>query len=130
MTDDDKKRLTEWLGECWHEPRGASMSWNHGPSLQECRKCKADVTPYEFGGPNRTFTTPDDFFACFNRLVELGEWEKFYWVAWGIWLDRETEDLCGDEGFTQWILSRTESGHYRLCVLVSEWPAAQKEGLK
>ena len=102
MTNEDRKRLMVFLDE--YCPACSSNEW-------------------------RKFTTPDDFFACFNRLVELGEWEKFYWVAWGVWLDRETEDLCGDEGFTQWLLSRTESGHYRLCVLVSEWLTAQKEGV-
>ena len=119
MTDDDKKRLTEWLGECWHPPL-----WPLDNGY--CPVCGK-------GAIWRDFTTWDDFGACFNRLVELGEWEGF--CRWLV-----ISDECGTLVFRdhylfnhreiKWLLSRTESGHYRLCVLVGEWLTAQKEGLK
>jgi hypothetical protein len=102
MNESDKKRLTKWLDECWHD------SWS------QCTKCE------RYYVKQRDFTSPADFFACFNRLVELGEWDDF---------DDYTEDIHRDlfdiaETYVpkmQWLLSRTESGHYRLCVLVAEW---------
>jgi hypothetical protein len=122
MEENDKKRLTEWLGLCWHEPRGASMSFNHGPSLQECRKCGEDVTPYVFGDPNRTFTDPQDFFACFEKLVEGGKWDDFDEYAYQIYCQETAGRIPSEDiRYNQWLLSRTESGHYRLCQLTAEY---------
>jgi hypothetical protein len=64
-------------------------------------------------------TSPADFFACFDKLVELGEWTKFEW--WSI-----QRQPIGSVSYIQWLLSRTESGEYRLCILCAEW-LAQKE---
>ena len=62
MTDDDKKRLTEWLGE---------------------RYSKGLVGyPYKHEGiicSNRTFTTPDDMMEVFHKLVEIDKWANFKW---------------------------------------------------
>jgi hypothetical protein len=127
MNESDCKLITEkLLGECWHEPRGASMSSNHGPSLQECRKCGEDVTPYVFGDPNRTFQDPQDFFACFEKLVERGKWDVFVRFATSNYTPLAHYNSWR---FMQWLLSRTESGHYRLCMLVAEWLTAQEEGV-
>ena len=129
MTDDDKKRLTEWLGECWHEGMEVKPC-SVGSMRTPCSKCGKNKY-------NRTFTTPYDFFACFNRLVELGEWLKFFAFAHEIVNTDECNAWSWDMDepehwaeLSQWLLSRTESGHYRLCVLVSEWLTAQKEGVK
>jgi hypothetical protein len=73
-------------------------------------------------------TSPADFFACFNRLVELGEWEEFSQYAFDLFFKEYAgEKTCGCFQYNQWLLSRTESGHYRLCVLVAEW-LKQTEG--
>jgi hypothetical protein len=96
MNESDKKRLTKWLDECWHD------SWS------QCTKCE------RYYVKQRDFTSPADFFACFDKLVELGEWTKFEW--WSI-----QRQPIGSVSYIQWLLSRTESGHYRLCVLVAEW---------
>jgi hypothetical protein len=120
MEENDKKRLTEWLGLCWHEPRGASMSFNHGPSLQECRKCGEDVTPYVFGDPNRTFTDPQDFFACFEKMKVREDWHTFKHFVWENWCRAVENDETEEQG-DDYILSRTESGHYRLCQLTAAW---------
>jgi hypothetical protein len=112
MNESDKKRLTEWLGECWHD------SWS------QCTKCE------RYYVKQRDFTSPADFFACYNRLVELGEWEDFSMYASKKWVKRHwaNPDIRAVTArFTEWLNSRTESGLYRLCVLVAEW-LAQKEG--
>jgi hypothetical protein len=105
MNESDKKLVTEWLGE-------KRFEWKDEMSTDEV---VAMVT-----ATRRTFTEDSDFFACFNRLVELGEWTKFEW--WSI-----QRQPIGSVSYIQWLLSRTESGHYRLCVLCAE-RLAQKEG--
>jgi hypothetical protein len=95
MTKDDCKLITEkLLGEEWNEMAGKYYKMS-----------------------NRTFTDPQDFFACFEKLVEMGKWIGFEDFA-GV---EYTNDDSPFIPYTTWLLSRTESGHYRLCVLCAEW---------
>jgi hypothetical protein len=98
MTQDDCKLITEWLGEYWIDNTADVRKW--------------------LPSPNRTFTTPQDFFACFEKLVERGEWKDFEDFCWDKW-----NESAAQPGWTptSWLLSRTESGHMRLCVLCAEW---------
>lgn len=50
LTDEERKALTEYLGEWW-KPMGANV--------------------------NRSFTTPAGLHAVYSRMVENGEWERF-----------------------------------------------------
>jgi hypothetical protein len=120
LTQSDCKLITEkLLGECWH-----NKFINDGReglrSLKRCRYCDS-------GEKNRSFTDPQDFMDCFEKLVELGEWEKFKWFFIEKFkeqlLDIRTSMLCP----YQWLNSRTESGHYRLCVLCAEWLKEAKD---
>jgi hypothetical protein len=123
MNESDKKRLTEWLGECWHI-KGDKVS----EQVYVCSNC---ARYFNRKSANRTFTEDADFFACFEKLVEKGEWEKFGWFAVQTWQKEDRVDGVShtEHGYNQWLLSRTESGRYRLCVLVAEW-RAQKEGVE
>jgi hypothetical protein len=96
MTQDDCKLITEWLGEYWIDNTADVRKW--------------------LPSPNRTFTTPQDFFACFDKLVELGRWNLFMHYAM---LKYDGEYI--EYRQMAWLLSRTESGHMRLCVLCAEW---------
>jgi hypothetical protein len=115
MTQDDCKLITEkLLGEEWNEIAGKYYKMS-----------------------NRTFQDPQDFFACFEKLVERGEWGNFITYAdhyyghteEGVeWIDTYRDDSCPPsfaEVFTEYLNSRTESGHFRLCYLVAEWLTAQ-----
>jgi hypothetical protein len=122
MNESDKKLITErLLGECWHD---APYNVPKTDIVYRCVKCKTAVYP---ASGFRTFTDPQDFFACFEKLVELGEWEKFKWFFIEKFkeqlLDIRTSMLCP----YQWLNSRTESGHYRLCVLCAEWLKEAKD---
>jgi hypothetical protein len=100
MTQDDCKLITEkLLGEKWLDPCVESYEFGIGARVY-----------------NRTFTTPQDFFACFEKLVELGRWNLFMHYAM---LKYDGEYI--EYRQMAWLLSRTESGHYRLCVLCAEW---------
>jgi hypothetical protein len=115
MTESDCKLITEkLLGEKWHEV--VSAKDKTGSTFYVCISCKSATYLEEEShtARNRTFTTPQDFFACFEKLVELGKWEEFYTFAWS----KKPTSLAS---FMQWLLSRTESGHYRLCQLTAEY---------
>jgi hypothetical protein len=123
LTEQDCKLITEkLLGECWHEKGNkAWIDMFGGPPTEECKHCQHK------GIENRTFTDPQDFFACFNSLVEKGEWNEFDEWAYMKWDQlKPFNDLSRHLGeHSQWLLSRTESGHFRLCCLVAEWLTAQ-----
>lgn len=115
MNDEDRKLLTEWLGgECfhvtpiyhdWYKERGGEqrVGWI-------CPKCDNAWTE------PRTFTSPADFFAVRDRLVEKDEWDEFKTFSWHLYAD----DLDVDD-FILWLTSKTDDGTYRLCELVAEW---------
>jgi hypothetical protein len=98
MTKDDCKLITEkLLGEEWNEMAGKYYKMS-----------------------NRTFTDPQDFFACFEKLVELGEWDGFFHFTY-LRFEKSNPLKNNPPRFAQWCNSRTESGHYRLCMLCAEW---------
>lgn len=68
MTDDIKKRLTLFLGECWHD--------NSYP-VRGCGLCGSRIQP------RRTFTTWPDLGALMEKLVERKKWGEFREFAWG-----------------------------------------------
>jgi hypothetical protein len=79
MTEDDKKRLSEFLGECYPEWPVDSML-HHSPfpvhGWASCLKC--GVTSENHREGNRTFTTPQDMVDLKDKLVENGMWDEFY----------------------------------------------------
>lgn len=65
MTDEDRKYLTEKMGECWHgDYRILIRSYMCG----KCRKINAD---------NRTFDTWPDFGAVLEYATAQEWWPKF-----------------------------------------------------
>ena len=118
MNEEDKKAVTIWLGEKWHYLESdAEITCACG---EKWIVKSIDVEQHE----NRTFKEPTDFFACFNRLVELGEWEMFEDFISQVYMD----ELGEFRRYIPWLNSRTDSGHFRLCALVSE--ALKEGGLK
>lgn len=132
MTDADRKLLTEkLLGKCWHE---FHMGYNyepHGPICKEdegcpnqCKKCHKGNNIWLI--KNRTFTTPDDFFAVFNTLVEKG-WSGFYW--WAIekkWIPEVPGKSFDEAESTKWLLGKNTDGVHRLCTLAAEWMGKER----
>jgi len=114
LTEQDRKRLTGYLDEKWH--------WiaNDAEIMCECGEIwlvrNIDLDAHE----NRTFTTPDDFFALKNRLVEKGEWGEFYFFVKGgyahLQLEKPVFINWKDQDFDDWLINAP-----RFCWLVSEW---------
>jgi hypothetical protein len=121
MNESDKKLITEWLGEEWSD----FVRWENTIYSDES---KAVVKEQHFGTvpfANRTFTASQDFFACFEKLVEMGEIRSIFAYACVVHVKERGHIVHGLENaivdLYQWLNSRTESGHYRLCCLIAEW---------
>jgi len=92
MNNDERKMLTEWLGEEWTDPGNPKHS-------------------------NRTFTEPDDMMACKDRLAAKGKglWRSFELFAHCIFMDEEYTKP-DSEYFTCWLMNPE-----RFCQLVSDF---------
>jgi hypothetical protein len=117
MTQDDCKLITEWLGEVYHQTHTVFI-----PGIGETYQCSCfDKINHSPGfHHNRTFTDPQDFFACFEKLVERGEWDGFFHFTY-LRFEKSNPLKNNPPRFAQWCNSRTESGHYRLCQLTAEY---------
>lgn len=75
LTDETRRKLTEFLGECWHEATRQERDnfLLHGKEFLTCAKCGYEGV----GFPYRPFTTPADLFAVYGKLVETDRWKKF-----------------------------------------------------
>ena len=97
MTDERRKMLTEALGECWHE-------WEIESPISGwiiCKNCKK--YPEQVGGEeNRTFATPNDFFALWNWAKEQEWWVEFVLDAIkSFWIGRSQADYAS---FSAWLI--------------------------
>lgn len=117
MTEDDKKKLTKWMGKCWHEEIEAckcSCGRNFGDSL---------LLDYHIEDLNRTYDSDADMLALFRKLVEKCEWEKFY--QWAMPKYAEIEKIYTgvmQQRFVAWLLHDPE----RSCSLVAEFKPWEK----
>ena len=108
MTDDDRKRLTEFFGEPWHALTAYGVY---------CATCAVTISDIHLH-INRTFTTPDDMMALKERLVELGEeewWDDFLDYAWKRWV-REKDVRNEVKSWELWLLDPP-----RFCQLVADF---------
>ena len=102
MKDEDRKVLTEFLGECFHDIE------NKGPYQSTCSKCgmtfgaihSSDWNPNRF---NRTFDTWEDFGALWEKIdkkdlaiswIIQGEYERFILQSWRMWERAIPEKRC------------------------------------
>lgn len=117
MNDNDRKRLTEWLGECWHEEDANATAQQirdqHDRAIWAiCANCGEPFLKQQ----GHTFATPSDMMACKDRLVELGiieHFDAFIYIKWHEWFE-------GDEGqfiyFWEWLMEPA-----RFCQLVADF---------
>ncbi len=108
MTDDQRKALTEYLGECWHE-------YLRPPSLNfySCFKCGEIRTNYS---SNRIFNTDADMMALFRKIVDNLKFGAFQNFAYKHFNEYPNYTL------TEWLFYEPE----RFCNLVAEWLEVKK----
>lgn len=127
MNESQRKWLTLYIGECWHEWYGGPMfggtipdDW---PISDECKKCHTPRHFYagHFGEMNRytghrTFTTWADLGAVKEAIEQKGEWASFQTFASGEYL----KDDSGQFFFTLWLFNPS-----RFCELVCAWKGVE-----
>jgi hypothetical protein len=106
LTEADRKRLTEFLGEKWFDSE---------LKVVHCNTCNC-------GQFNRTFTTPDDMIALAKALQEKGKWGVFFYFGMQAF-EIECADTCKgyDYEYSAWLLHPA-----RFCWLVSEFAKGEK----
>jgi|GEM_PF-1931749 len=112
MTDESRKRLTLFIGECWHEfPHGAEITLD--PWYIYCLHCGCQKSNTK---PNRTFTTNDDAHALVLKLEEKGMWRGFWDYAMYTWGENDMTPIAYCL-FTYWLISNPA----RFCEMVNEF---------
>lgn len=108
MTDADRKRLTEYLGEYWHEPVGIDTIG---------MICSCGLRSYNAAHEkkyNRTFTTSQDMVDLVKKMVEREEFEEFcVWIC----LEKMDECVASNASLAAWLLTNPA----RTCRLIAEW---------
>jgi len=112
MKDEDKKLLTEYLGECWHDCEND----------EECSKCKKTLRGYYFG-THRTFTTRADMMDLYDRLFQKHKWHKFTVFAKMRFSFNDYDQTFTniETGFYAWIFCLNGDGYEDKCQMVAEW---------
>lgn len=120
MNDQKRKKLTEFLGECWHEyptkdslPNGKKSLWD------TCLKCKYHNHLSEHS--LRTFTTEQDMIALYRGLHE----KKMYWPRFHDYAADKWSDInCPSESwdcFTAWLFCLSGDGYEDRCEMVADF---------
>lgn len=110
METADRKLLTEWLGECWHEV--TSNDYIRQGIVWECKKCG------DRNYSNRTFDTDTDMMDCMRKLEKEGKWNDFSSWAWGD-RPRNDDDIAG---FFAWLLCLSDPKEIEeRCAMVVEF---------
>jgi hypothetical protein len=119
MNEETRRRLTEYLGECWHNFGGPSNSFPNGTPF--CLKCFQYIW---LGAKHRTFTIPDGMDALRRKLVEKGDDRKFEEWALDKYLNYRADwKLCDPIlTFVFWLMDPT-----RFCSLVGEYLERKEE---
>ena len=108
ITEEQRKLLTEWLGECWHE-------WRFAPEdVTPCLKCRSRKD-------NRTFDNWEDFGAVVEKLRTTPKEEIDYLTHQCFILEFVESGAIKDSVYEMWLLYPE-----RFCILVAE---AIKEGV-
>jgi len=116
LTDETRKRLTEFLGECWHKYVWVIKEDKLSKfGCWECAGCNHATQYHERQKRNRSFTTEADLMALYRAIWKEGKWGEFEnyayqksyglgnksplpFIAWLLCLDGDYERGCGMVG--------------------------------
>ena len=121
LTEDQKRLLTEFLGECWHE-FSKDVEGFDGP----CVKCRT----WRSSSIVRTFLTYQDLGDVKDKLVEKGLWAAFleyvicqnkgYKDEW-FFQDEDTNIFLNPAGINWIFRPLNEQGNPHFCRLAAEF---------
>ena len=125
LPESDRRLLTEFLGECWHDDpifREYIPGVEHIQFVElECSKCHGHYLK------NRTFTTWQDTGDLKERIVEMGEWDEFIDFtleehgSLGPVFSNEAKFYKAD--YIDWLMNPE-----RFCELVAKWWKERRKG--
>ena len=103
LSDEQRKRLTLYLEECWHEWLHIIPEEDDGYyDYTECQKCHEKYSgPHR--GSQRTFTTPADLHAVYSAMVTKEEWKSFIEFASEEWARPQGYVDMNVYDFTAWL---------------------------
>lgn len=128
MTDEDRKLLTEYLGECWeHDWEWKEDQPNDWCGYDECKKCRAqilDESQQRYFSSNkfrRTFTSPKDLYDLYQKMAERGEFGVYFLFAERNFNRSFGSILTRMSDFSLWLF------HVDRIPLVVEWVKTKSE---
>lgn len=113
MTDTERKRLTEYLGECWHEKAGVKDT-----QYGQLDKCSCGQVWWGFICQNRTFTTWTDLGALKEKLVEKGDF--YYFISYALLQIRHEVERIRRSTRGQMISELYNPMEYQYCLYILE----------
>ena len=123
LSDEDRKRLTEFLGEVFHEDRKTyDTSYYSKHVMCTCgNEIREENYSYHQKLGNRTFTTPHDTFALKDKLIDIGKWWAFESYCWEkVWEQKWCYQDKIYPSFAFWLFRLTdENGDPHFSSLVS-----------
>lgn len=120
LTEAQCKRLTLFLGECWHEDQSSiyhpcccSCGKEYGEDIYRCFTDHLELS-------NRTFTTQADMMDLYKKLHEVGKWGEFISDTYFKWEGGQM--LLPAEGdFIAWLFCLSGEGYEERCGMVDEF---------
>ena len=120
MTETQRKFLTEYLGECWHEMKVVDYNGTVRYQTMECYKCgcicNVDLPSYH-RAMQRTFTTIQDKKDLLMAIIEKGEWSEFHIYAVG-----SCPSNWNPEEYTKWLIQLSPE---KTAELICKWKGVE-----
>jgi hypothetical protein len=104
MNDESRKRLTLYLGECWHE------RYKNWKKMFSCKKCGESCVE------GRSFDSWTDLGALVERIMKRNDYFDFHKYVYPIF-EKETYGKGRLIGFEFWLIENPT----RFCELVDRW---------
>lgn len=136
LSEESRKRLCEWKGDCWHEPDGPyavgvwrrkEYPFDHGMVFQRCTKCRRllSTSEQEYVS-NPAYTDWNSVNPLLAKIAADGEWD-----AWFQFVMREYKNQfaliwrdVSEGSVTKWMLTKPE----HTAGLVDKWLERKEEG--
>lgn len=128
LSDEQKKMLTEFLGECWHESEEDDRRCIHCQKHLEGWWIKDlknnDIFIVNSKIEYRTFTSWQDLGDLKEKIVEMWEWRTFYrWAYDYAGSNLLNEGYTYEDDFCNWLMNPE-----RFCELVAKWWKERRKG--
>lgn len=125
LSDDQRKLLTEMIGECWNHEW--EFIGNQFYGYDKCTKCSAAIFDepqqryFDNNEYRRTFDNWPDLGLVKEAIERAGKWGEFFEYANGIWWPQSGTKTT-DADRAGWLFTPS-----RFCILAAEWAESLNE---